>query len=200
MSQPDVASQDVPSHTRQMASTPSHHHEGITHISTFVSSPVLSRVPTIADIWQAAETLRPFAKETPTILSRSLSEITGAQVYLKQENLQRSGSFKLRGASYKIARLSDADCQYGVIAASAGNHAQGVAIAAQMRGIPCTICMPIHAPEAKVQATRGYGASVELFGETYDDAYQYARELQHERKMTFLVLRCSVLFLMPMLS
>ena len=100
--------------------------------------------------------------------------------------MQRSGSFKVRGASYKLSRLSEEEYSHGVITASAGNHAQGVAIAAAQYGIPCTIVMPETAPLAKVTATQGYGAEVVLHGFTYDDAYQYCLELQQESGATFI--------------
>ena len=142
--------------------------------------------PTIADIWRAREFLRGQIGETPMLHSRTFSAMSGAEVYLKAENLQRAGSFKIRGAINKIARLSDAERARGVITASAGNHAQGVAIAAQSVGIPCTIVMPDNAPLAKVMATQGYGAQVVLQGATYDDAYAHARDIQSQTGATFI--------------
>ena len=142
--------------------------------------------PTIADIRRAGEFLRGQIGETPMLHSRTFSTMSGAEVYLKAENLQRSGSFKIRGAINKIARLSDEERARGVITASAGNHAQGVAIAAQSVGIPCTIVMPENAPLAKVMATQGYGAQVVLHGATYDDAYAHAREMQTQTGATFI--------------
>jgi threonine dehydratase len=141
---------------------------------------------TIADIWEAYKLLKPRLHHTPLAPSRTLRDITGADIYLKAENMQRSGSFKVRGASYKISRLSKEEYSCGVIAASAGNHAQGVAIAAAHYNIPCTIVMPETAPLAKVTATQGYGAEVVLHGFTYDDAYQYCLELQQETGATFI--------------
>jgi threonine dehydratase len=141
---------------------------------------------TIADIWEAYKLLKPRLHHTPLAPSRTLREITGADIYLKAENMQRSGSFKVRGASYKISRLSKDEYSRGVIAASAGNHAQGVAIAAAQYDISCTIVMPETAPLAKVTATQGYGAEVVLHGFTYDDAYQYCLELQQETGATFI--------------
>jgi threonine dehydratase len=141
---------------------------------------------TIADIWEAYKLLKPQLHHTPLAPSRTLSDITGAKIYLKAENMQRSGSFKVRGASYKLSRLSKEEYTHGVIAASAGNHAQGVAIAAAQYNIPCTIVMPETAPLAKVTATQGYGAEVVLHGFTYDDAYQYCLELQRETGATFI--------------
>src|SRR6266481_4423021 len=141
---------------------------------------------TIADIWEAYKLLKPNLHHTPLTPSRTLYDITGAEVYLKAENMQRSGSFKVRGASYKLSRLSEEEYRRGVIAASAGNHAQGVAIAAAQYKIPCTIVMPETAPLVKVMATQGYGASVVLHGFNYDDAYQRCLELQEETGATFV--------------
>jgi len=141
---------------------------------------------TIADIWEAFKLLKPRLHHTPLAPSRTLRDITGADIYLKAENMQRSGSFKVRGASYKLSRLSKEEYSRGVIAASAGNHAQGVAIAAAQYNISCTIVMPETAPLAKVTATQGYGAEVVLHGFTYDDAYQYCLELQQESGATFI--------------
>src|SRR5437870_4325936 len=141
---------------------------------------------TIADIWEAYKLLKPRLHHTPLAPSRTLRDITGADIYLKAENMQRSGSFKVRGASYKLSRLSEEEYSHGVIAASAGNHAQGVAIAASQYHISCTIVMPETAPLAKVTATQGYGAEVILHGFTYDDAYQHCLELQEESGTTFI--------------
>jgi threonine dehydratase len=141
---------------------------------------------TIADIWQAHKYLKPIIHHTPLSPSRTLSQMTGSDLYLKCEHTQRSGSFKVRGAGYKISRLSEEQARAGVVAASAGNHAQGVAIAAAQKNIPCTIVMPENAPLAKVTATQGYGATVVLHGATYDDAYQRCLELQQETGATFI--------------
>lgn len=157
--------------------------------------PVVSSTPavhthtlpvTIADIWEAHKLLKPRLHHTPLAPSRTLHEITGADIYLKAENQQRSGSFKVRGASFKVARLGEKERKRGVIAASAGNHAQGVAIAAAQFNVPCTIVMPEGAPLAKVMATRGYGANVVLHGMTYDDAYQHCLELQKQSGAAFV--------------
>ncbi|MDQ2906912.1 MAG: threonine ammonia-lyase [Ktedonobacteraceae bacterium] len=151
------------------------------------STPPASATPvTIADIWEAYKLLKPRLHHTPLTASRTLRELTGADVYLKAENMQRSGSFKVRGASYKLSRLREQEYQRGVIAASAGNHAQGVAIAAAQYKIPCTIVMPETAPLAKITATQGYGAQVVLHGFTYDDAYQHCLELQQQTGATFI--------------
>src|SRR2546421_7185245 len=151
-----------------------------------VETPGATASLTIADIWEAHKLLKPRLHHTPLTLSRTLSDMTGAAIYLKAENMQRSGSFKVRGASYKISRLSKEEYSRGVIAASAGNHAQGVAIAAAQYNIACTIVMPETAPLAKVMASQGYGANVVLHGFTYDDAYQYCLELQAESGATFV--------------
>ncbi|GCE04664.1 threonine ammonia-lyase [Dictyobacter aurantiacus] len=140
----------------------------------------------IADIWQAYKFLKPLIHHTPLSSSRTMSQLTGADIYLKYEHMQRSGSFKVRGAGYKISTLTEKQYQAGVIAASAGNHAQGVAISAAQHNIPCTIVMPESAPLAKVTATEGYGARVVLYGATYDDAYQHCLELQQESGATFI--------------
>ena len=115
-----------------------------------------------------------------------ISEMCDNNVYLKMENLQRTGSFKLRGAYNKIANLSESEKKNGVIASSAGNHAQGVALAATTFGIKSTIVMPKHAPLSKVMATRGYGAKVVLHGDVYDDAYAEAKRIQAEENCTFV--------------
>lgn len=112
--------------------------------------------------------------------------MTNANVHLKAENLQRSGAYKLRGATYKLSCLSAEERARGVIAASAGNHAQGVAIAAAALNIPCTIVMPSGAPLAKVTATQGYGATIVLHGETYNDAYEHALQIQRETGATYI--------------
>src|SRR5207244_2655812 len=141
---------------------------------------------TIADIWEAHKLLKPRLHHTPLEPSRTLQGLTGARIYLKAENMQRSGSFKVRGASYKLSRLPEQEYSRGVIAASAGNHSQGVAIAAAHYHIPCTIVMPETAPLAIVTATQGYGANVVLHGFTYDDAYQHCLDLQLETGATFI--------------
>ena len=141
---------------------------------------------TIADIWEAHKLLKPRLHHTALEPSRTLRDLTGADIYLKAEHMQRSGSFKVRGAHYKLSRLTKEEYRCGVIAASAGNHAQGVAIAAAYYGIPCTIVMPETAPLAKVTATQGYGAEIVLHGFTYDDAYQHCLDLRNETGATFI--------------
>ena len=126
------------------------------------------------DIVAARELLSDVISPTPLLYSRVLSEEAGGPVYLKCENLQRTGSFKVRGGYVRIARLSDAERARGVVAASAGNHAQGVAFAAGLLGARATVVMPEHAPLPKVEATRGYGASVVLSGASIEDALESA--------------------------
>ncbi len=139
---------------------------------------------TLDRIYHAAYTLKDAVRKTDLILAPSLSGKN--QVYLKTENLQMTGSFKLRGAYYKISQLSDEEKARGIIACSAGNHAQGVALAAQKFGIPATICMPDGAPISKVEATKAYGAEICLVKDTYDDAYAKAVELQQQEGYTFI--------------
>lgn len=141
---------------------------------------------TLEDVKQARETIKDIVKKTDLLESVKLSEKTGSNIYYKCENLQRTGSFKLRGACNKIANLTDEEKACGVIASSAGNHAQGVAFGAKMTGINATIVMPETAPIAKVSATKGYGAEVILNGAVYDDAYAKAVEVQKETGATFL--------------
>ena len=132
----------------------------------------------LADIRRAAETVRPLALRTPMEESRWLSALTGSSVLLKCENLQRTGSFKVRGAYTRMSRLSDEEKARGVVAASAGNHAQGVALAAQALGIKATVFMPEGAPIPKEHATRGYGADVVFHGRYLEDALAEAREFE----------------------
>jgi threonine dehydratase len=132
----------------------------------------------IEDIEQAAETIKPLALRTPMEGSRWLSAHTGSPVFLKCENLQRTGSFKVRGAYTRMSRLSDEEKARGVVAASAGNHAQGVALAAQALGIKATVFMPEGAPIPKEKATRAYGADVVFHGRYLEDSLAEAREFQ----------------------
>lgn len=141
---------------------------------------------TIKDIFEASKAIQPFVHRTPLEYSATFSSLTGGKVFLKMENLQRTGSFKVRGAANKIINLPPKDRKNGVIAASAGNHAQGVALAASRVGISSTIVMPESAPLAKVSATEGYGAKVILSGSVYDDAYQKAMEVQSATGATFV--------------
>lgn len=140
----------------------------------------------LRDIEKAAERLKPILHHTELDLSSTFSAMTGGQIYLKCENRQKTGSFKIRGASNKIASLIEGGQTGPVVASSAGNHAQGVAYAAHRFGIPATIVMPKAAPIAKVQATQGYGARVVLAGDCYDDAYAEACRICEEDGATFL--------------
>ncbi len=125
-------------------------------------------IPTLAEFEDAAAFLRDVITTTPTDVSDHLGAVLGAPVHLKFEHLQRTGSFKIRGAAYRLSRLSAEERARGVVAASAGNHAQGVALAAQKLGIPATIFMPLGVPVPKLLATRGYGAEVVLEGATFE--------------------------------
>lgn len=137
-------------------------------------------------IVEAARSLKGVIKETDFCYSETLSDLTKGDVYLKLENLQQSGSFKIRGAYNKIIHLSDEEKKCGVVASSAGNHAQGVAISASKLGIKSTIVMPKSAPFAKIYATRKYGGEVVLHGEVYDEAYEKAIEIQEATGATFV--------------
>ncbi|WP_144795764.1 threonine ammonia-lyase [Microbacterium paludicola] len=136
----------------------------------------MSAVPTLAEFEDAARGLERVISHTPTLPSRALSDILGSPVVLKMENLQRTGSFKIRGAGHRLAQLTEEQRSHGVVAASAGNHAQGVALAAQALGIPATIFMPLGVPVPKLLATRGYGAEVVLEGETVATSLRLAAE------------------------
>ena len=141
---------------------------------------------TLADVQAAAQRLRGQVEHTPCLHSRTLSEITGAEVWLKFENLQYTASFKDRGACNKLAQLPEAARRAGVIAMSAGNHAQGVAYHARRLGIPATIVMPLHTPFVKVENTRRLGARIVLEGEGLDGAATRARELAEAEGLTFV--------------
>lgn len=141
---------------------------------------------TIADIEKAKAALQGVIHHTTLDKSNTFSALTGKEIYLKLENLQKTGSFKIRGAYNKIANLTPEEKAHGVIAASAGNHAQGVAYGASQAGIKATIVMPEIAPLAKITATRGYGAEVVLAGGVYDEAYNRAVQLQTETGQTFI--------------
>lgn len=138
----------------------------------------------LKDIRAARESLRGVIANTPVLQDETLSKELGLRVYFKAECLQRAGSFKLRGAYNKIHHLTDEEKTRGVIAPSAGNHAQGVALAAQLNHIRAVIVMPRHAPLTKVEATRGFGAEVVLHGETFDDAAAHAQRLAQQHGYT----------------
>lgn len=140
----------------------------------------------IDDVRAAHDRIRPSIVRTPTLISRTLSQMTGATVYLKFENLQFTAAYKERGALNTLMQLSPEACSKGVIAASAGNHAQGLAYHANRLGIPATIVMPTNTPTVKVTQTEGHGAKVVLHGETFDAAYAHARILEGECGFTFV--------------
>lgn len=142
-------------------------------------------VVTLDMIEEARKRLKGVAQETAIMQSTSLSQRCGCEVYLKMENFQRTGSFKLRGAYNKVASLTDEERARGIVASSAGNHAQGVALAAKEYGCKATICMPSNAPLSKVEATLSYGADVVLSGDFYADAYNEACCLQEKKGFTF---------------
>jgi threonine dehydratase len=146
----------------------------------------LSDDVSLASIRAAAVRLHGHIEETPCVHSRTLSQITGAQVYLKFENLQFTASFKERGALNKLSLLTAQQRASGVIAVSAGNHAQGVAYHAQRLGIPAVIVMPRFTPMVKVERTRGFGAEIILVGDTFDDARQEATAIAARRGLTMV--------------
>ena len=138
------------------------------------------RIPKTEEILKARQLLTGTVRKTPLQSSRTFSGLTGTNLFMKLECLQVTGSFKVRGAFVKVSRLSDKQAGYGVIAASAGNHAQGVAYAAAIKKIPCTIVMPQNASPAKVAATRSYGAKVVRQGANYDEAWEATQEIAKE--------------------
>src|SRR5690242_13960524 len=140
----------------------------------------------IEDVRAARELLRDVIVTTPMLESRSLSGKIGGPVHLKCENLQRAGSFKSRGAYVRISRLTDEERARGVVAASAGNHAQGVALAARLLGASSTVFMPEGAPLPKVEATRAYGAQVRFTGHTVDEALVAAQSFADETGAVFI--------------
>ena len=135
-------------------------------------------------VYKASTVLKEIIRETDLIAAPKLHQ--GCNVYLKTENLQVTGSFKIRGSYFKISQLTEEEKQKGVIACSAGNHAQGVALAATKNGIKSIICLPDGAPISKVEATKRYGAEVCLVKGVYDDAYNKALELKDEKGLTFI--------------
>ena len=139
---------------------------------------------TLDNVYRASYALKNIIRTTDVIYAPKLR--SDAEVYLKTENLQITGSFKVRGSYYKMSRLSAEEKARGVIACSAGNHAQGVALSAQKNGIKAVICLPDGAPISKVEATKSYGAEVCLVEGVYDDAYKKALELRDEKGYTFI--------------
>lgn len=146
----------------------------------------IAAMVSLADVRAAEARLSGQVLETPCVESRTLSQITGAQVFLKFENLQFTASFKERGACNKLVQLSDAEKARGVIAMSAGNHAQGVAYHAQRLGLRAVIVMPRFTPGVKVERTRSFGAEVVLHGDTLEEARAYALELAARQDLTFV--------------
>jgi len=141
---------------------------------------------TLEDVRAAAIRVQPSIVRTPTLLSRTLSQLTGATVYLKFENLQFTAAYKERGALNKLLQLDEEARSRGVIAASAGNHAQGLAYNAARLGIPATIVMPRHTPAIKVSQTESHGATIILHGENFDEAYAHARRIEADLGLTFV--------------
>jgi threo-3-hydroxy-L-aspartate ammonia-lyase len=143
-------------------------------------------LPTYDDVIAAAIRLEGHAHRTPVLRSRTADEMLGASVFFKCENFQRMGAFKFRGAFNALSRFSAAQRNAGVVTFSSGNHAQAVALSARMLGIPATILMPLDAPQAKIDATRGYGGEVILFDRYQQDREALARELAEQRGLTLL--------------
>ncbi|MET0297615.1 MAG: threonine ammonia-lyase [Microbacterium sp.] len=150
------------------------------------TSQTSSRIPTLAAFEDAAASLAGVISRTPLDASQHLTELLGVPVHLKLENLQRTGSFKIRGATYRLSRLTAEERARGVVAASAGNHAQGVALAAQELGIAATIFMPLGVPVPKLLATRGYGADVILEGATVETPLRLAAEFAERTGAVFI--------------
>lgn len=148
------------------------------------ATPVVT--PTLKDFEAAEANVLAIAKVTPILDSFYLSDLTGGQVFLKAENLQRTGAYKLRGAYNRMSKLTAQERKRGVVAASAGNHAQGVALASAKLGIKATIFMPVGASLPKVQATRGYGAEVVLVGATFAECLKAAQEFSHKKNSVFI--------------
>ena len=141
---------------------------------------------TYDDVVKARETQSKVIRKTTLEFSETFSKICGSKIYLKNEYEQKTGSFKIRGAYYKIKSLTDKEKSNGVVAASAGNHSQGVAFASHIENIPCTIVMPKTASPAKVSATKGYGAKVVLEGSTYDESWAHAQKISSETNATII--------------
>ncbi|MCB0350730.1 MAG: threonine ammonia-lyase [Bdellovibrionales bacterium] len=140
----------------------------------------------LEDIKSARETIGNVVRKTPLMQSAAASDLLGTDVYLKCENLQLTGSFKIRGALNKISSLNIEEKKRGVIAASAGNHAQGVALSSSKLGVKSTVVMPLNSSIVKQTATRNYGAEVVLHGEVYDEAFEYAKELEKKSGAVFI--------------
>jgi len=141
---------------------------------------------TLESFEEASEAVSKVTQETKLVYSEYYSEQTGNKVYFKPENMQYTGAYKLRGAYYKISTLTKEERERGLITASAGNHAQGVAYAAKLAGIPATIVMPTPTPLIKINRTKNYGAEVVLAGDVFDEACEYAYQLAEEKGLTFV--------------
>lgn len=141
---------------------------------------------TLRDIYRARQRIAGIAVRTPLIESPRLADLVGASVYLKLENVQRTGAFKIRGAANKLQSLSDEECQRGVITVSTGNHGRAVAYAARELGVEAIVCMSTRVPPSKVDGIRRLGAEVVLHGDSYDEAEQYAVRLQRDRGLTMI--------------
>ncbi len=146
----------------------------------------MSKLPELSDIIKAQTRLKGIVKVTPLEHTKSFSAMSGANVFMKLENMQSTGSFKVRGAYNKLSCMSEEELGKGVVCASAGNHAQGVAYAAHSKGVKATVFMPVFTPPLKVIATRAYGADVVLHGETFDDAFAAAMEFREQSGATFV--------------
>ena len=146
----------------------------------------MSDLLTLDHIRAAHDRIKDAIVATPTLHSKTLSELTGAEIYLKFENLQFTAAYKERGALNALLLLTEEQCARGVIAASAGNHAQGLSYHGTRLGVPVTIVMPVSTPTVKIMQTESVGGKVVLFGETFDDAYAHARELEAEQGLTFV--------------
>jgi len=137
-------------------------------------------------VHKAKRVLKDIIERTPLIQSVAISKLSGRDVFLKLENLQETGAFKLRGAAFAVSQLSLEQKRRGVIAASQGNHAQGVACSAAVQGVSAVIVMPLSTPRVKVDATRRYGAEVILYGKDFDEAYHYSRLISREKGLTYV--------------
>lgn len=147
---------------------------------------VMTEGMSLESIRGAARRISPYVRATPLIYSPVFSQESGNRVWMKPENLQLTGAYKVRGAYNKILSLTETERRRGLIAASAGNHAQGVALAAAQLGVPATIVMPCTTPLIKVEATRGHGAAVILHGNNYDEACREACRLEQAQGLTFV--------------
>ncbi len=141
---------------------------------------------TLEEILHAEKVLQGVIHHTPIYFSNTFSRMTGSKVYLKFENFQKTGSFKVRGATFKLSTMSEAERRCGVVAASAGNHAQGVAFAASMMKIPCTIVMPQTASPAKISAVKRYGVKIILYGNVFDESLARAKEIARDQNSTLI--------------